>query len=127
GYGPQPDLLTNVRGGGDWNVLSGDAFVGAGSQGNGAAMRTAPLGAWFAENLELAAEQAQLAARLTHLHVDGVAGAVAVAVAAALAARHDVPPAAELIATVVDKTPDSAVREALRGIRSFAGTAEQLV
>ena len=126
-YGPHTDLVTNVRGGGDWNVLTGDALAGAGSQGHGAAARTAPLGAWFADNLELAAQQAQLAAELTHLHADGVAGAVAVAVAAALAARHDTPSPAEFIATVVDKTPDSAVRELLRSVRSYAGTTEQLV
>ncbi|MER6005354.1 ADP-ribosylglycohydrolase family protein [Nonomuraea angiospora] len=40
-----------VREGGDWRTLSAELFDGKGSWGNGAAMRVAPLGAWFANDL----------------------------------------------------------------------------
>lgn len=61
-------------------------FDGAGSYGNGAAMRVAPLGAWFADDPERAAAEADRSALATHTHAEGRAGAVAVAVAAARAA-----------------------------------------
>jgi ADP-ribosylglycohydrolase len=50
-------------------------------------MRVAPLGAYFADDVELAASQAGDSAKVTHAHPDGVAGAIAVAVAAAHACR----------------------------------------
>ncbi|MGW4511786.1 ADP-ribosylglycohydrolase family protein [Streptomyces sp. NPDC004393] len=91
-----------------WRELSRELFDGEGSLGNGAAMRVAPLGAWFHADLPRVVEQAALSAEVTHAHPEGVAGAVAVAVAAALSAqgRPD-------IGTVVSLTPPSAVRDGL--------------
>src|SRR5262249_767720 len=64
-------------------------FRHMGSFGNGAAMRVAPLGAYFAEeSLEKVARQARLRAEVTHAHPEGIAGAIAVAVAGALAWRQ---------------------------------------
>lgn len=92
GYGPSMNrLLHLVRAGDSWRELAGGLFDGQGSWGNGAAMRVAPLGAWFAGDLTEAARQAALSAEVTHVNPEGVAGAVAVAVAAALAARPDPP------------------------------------
>jgi ADP-ribosylglycohydrolase len=52
GYGPATNrMLRLVREGGDWRTLSAELFDGKGSWGNGAAMRVAPLGAWFADDL----------------------------------------------------------------------------
>jgi ADP-ribosylglycohydrolase len=48
-------------------------------------MRVAPVGAYFAHNLDLVVEQATLSAISTHCHPEAIAGAVAVAVAAAMA------------------------------------------
>ncbi|MEU8701280.1 ADP-ribosylglycohydrolase family protein [Streptomyces sp. NPDC048680] len=78
-----PELLTSP---GDWRTLAPRLFEG-GSLGNGAAMRVAPLGARFHRDVGHAAEQAVLQAEVTHAHPEGIAGAVAVAVAAALAVR----------------------------------------
>jgi ADP-ribosylglycohydrolase len=64
-------------------------FGGTGSMGNGGAMRVAPLGAYFADDLDLVAEQAAASAETTHAHPEGRAGAVAVAVAAAMSARGE--------------------------------------
>lgn len=91
-----------------WEELARELFDGQGSLGNGAAMRAAPLGAWFSYDLELAAAQAELSARVTHTHPEGVAGAVAVAVAAALSVRGELN-----LRTVADRTPRGAVREGL--------------
>ncbi|MFI0982400.1 ADP-ribosylglycohydrolase family protein [Streptomyces sp. NPDC021093] len=100
-----PELLARPA---DWRTLAPALFEGGGSLGNGAAMRVAPLGAWFSYDLELAAEQAELAAAVTHSHPQGVAGAVAVAVAAALSVRGELS-----LPVVADRTPSGAVRDGL--------------
>ncbi len=46
-------------------------FSGLGSFGNGAAMRAAPLGAWFAGDVETVIQQAILSAEVTHAHPEG--------------------------------------------------------
>ncbi|MEV8097595.1 ADP-ribosylglycohydrolase family protein [Kitasatospora sp. NPDC085879] len=99
-----------------WRSAARELFDGSGSLGNGAAMRVAPLGAWFCADLEEVAEQAAFSAEITHAHPEGVAGAVAVAVAAALAARSRgtaVPDGADLLREVAARTPEGAVREGL--------------
>jgi ADP-ribosylglycohydrolase len=76
-------LLTDITAGGDFRQLAPELFPG-GSYGNGAAMRVAPLGAFFAgEGAERCVEQARLSARVTHTHPEAVDGAVVVALAAA--------------------------------------------
>jgi hypothetical protein len=51
--------------------------------GNGGAMRAAPVGAFFADDLAALVEHADRSAAVTHAHAEGRAGAVAVAAAAA--------------------------------------------
>lgn len=80
------EVLERIGAGEDWRTVTGEQFGGQGSWGNGAAMRVAPLGAWFHRDLGAVVEQARLSALATHAHPQAVAGAVAVAVAAALAA-----------------------------------------
>ncbi|MFF1295989.1 MULTISPECIES: ADP-ribosylglycohydrolase family protein [unclassified Streptomyces] len=91
-----------------WPGFARDLFGGEGSLGNGSAMRVAPLGAWFHTDLSRVVEQATLSAEVTHAHPEGVAGAVAVAVAAALSAGHEL-----TLDAVAALTPRSAVREGL--------------
>ncbi|MGV9242794.1 ADP-ribosylglycohydrolase family protein [Streptomyces sp. NPDC003710] len=91
-----------------WRELSRELFGGEGSLGNGAAMRVAPLGAWFHDSLPRVVRQATLSAEVTHAHPEGVAGAVAVAVAAALSACGRLS-----IDAVASLTPPSAVRRGL--------------
>ncbi|MEW2544869.1 ADP-ribosylglycohydrolase family protein [Streptomyces sp. NPDC047002] len=107
GYGMHvllPALLAEPA---SWRRLAPGLFDG-GSLGNGAAMRVAPLGAWFADDLDRAAKEAALSAEVTHAHPEGVAGAVAVAVAAALSARGEL-----ALDAVADATPAGAVRDGL--------------
>lgn len=79
-------LLNRIRYGEHWREVSGKLF-GGGSYGNGGAMRVAPLGAYFADDLSAAAEQAALSAEITHAHPEGIAGAIGVAIGAAYACR----------------------------------------
>ena len=88
GYGPSMHgYLTSLasRGPELWQSASQALFAGQGSFGNGAAMRVAPLGAFFAEDPVLLIEQARRSAIATHSHPDAVDGAIAVALAAAAA------------------------------------------
>jgi ADP-ribosylglycohydrolase len=126
GYGPSMNrMLRLVRTGGDWRELSTDLFDGQGSWGNGAAMRVAPLGAWYAGEPEKAAEQAELSAYTTHQHREAVVGAMAVAAAAALAAGANGPedPAA-LLDGVIGLVPRSAVQAGLRRARDMLDYAD---
>ena len=92
----------------DWRRFARELFGGEGSLGNGAAMRVAPLGAFFHADLPRVVTEATRSAEVTHAHPEGVAGAVAVASAAALSARG-----ALSIADVVALTPRGTVREGL--------------
>ncbi len=88
GYGHSTiRILRAIRDGAPWREVSSGAFGGEGSKGNGAAMRVAPLGAYFADNLAAAVREAEASAVITHFHPEARAGAIAVAVAAAWAWR----------------------------------------
>ena len=79
-------LLEKIATGADPAAATTSAFP-EGSFGNGAAMRVAPVGLFFATDLDHVAEQAAKSARTTHVHPLGVDGAVLLAVAIALAFR----------------------------------------
>lgn len=116
GYGGTAHGILHAIGWGmPWREAAGNVFDGQGSMGNGAAMRVAPLGAWFADDLDAVVEQARLSAEPTHAHADGQAGAIAVAVGAALATRRG---AAALSATdwlraILERTPDGPTRDGI--------------
>ncbi|SDP67731.1 ADP-ribosylglycohydrolase [Streptomyces sp. cf386] len=121
GYGPAVNrLLRLIREGGDWRELSAALFNGQGSWGNGAAMRIAPLGAWYADDPEQATHQAEISAYPTHQHREAVVGAMAVAAAASLAAAPGGPPSpGALLDDVVALVPKSAVGAGLRRARDM--------
>jgi ADP-ribosylglycohydrolase len=80
-----------------------------GSMGNGGAMRASPIGAYFSDDLPRAAEAARQSAEVTHAHLEGQAGATAVAVAAAWVADGGTRPG-EMFEAVLAHTPDSETR-----------------
>lgn len=87
GYGPGARrILEAVRDGADWRPLAQGVFPG-GSLGNGAAMRVAPIGLLFADDLGRVAAEAERSALPTHTHPIGIDGARLMAVAVALALR----------------------------------------
>lgn len=116
GYGRGAyEILDGIREGRSWRALSRNGFRGMGSFGNGAAMRVAPLGAFFADRaLETIREQAALSAEITHAHPEGIAGAIAIAVATALAWRsREGPLGSEWLESVRDATPQGYTRDGL--------------
>ena len=71
-----------------WRHAAGRVFGGGGSMGNGGAMRSAPIGAYFFDDEQAVIEQARRSAQVTHAHPDGQAGAIAVALACAFVTRN---------------------------------------
>lgn len=117
GYGAGAhELLGELAAGADWRVAARGLFRGVGSFGNGAAMRVAPLGAYFADDLARLKSEATRSAEVTHAHEEGVAGAIAVAVAAALAWRDreaDEPRGPELLREVAAHVPAGYTRQGI--------------
>jgi poly(ADP-ribose) glycohydrolase ARH3 len=114
-------------------------FGGAGSFGNGAAMRVAPVAVRFAGDAALLATQATRSARITHAHPLGVDGAVvqAAAVGAALAEEDPLEAAIgasrtgemrERLLALKDRTVAGASPEALAGrARRIGSSAHESV
>ncbi len=125
GYGATAHrILRAIAEGRNFRQIAPVAFEGQGSMGNGAAMRASPLGAYFAtDDPSAIVEQARLSAEVTHAHFDGVAGAVAVSLAAAWASNHG--PITEqawhtdLLDFVIAHTPDSYTLAGLQKARSL--------
>jgi ADP-ribosylglycohydrolase len=120
GYGHAMNALLMrlyAIGAANWFEEAQELFNGEGSFGNGAAMRVAPVGAYFAYDLNLVVEHATLSAIATHCHPEGIAGAVAVAVAAAVAwrSREAASPidAKAFLEAVRTETPAGAVRDGI--------------
>jgi ADP-ribosylglycohydrolase len=85
-------------------------------------MRVAPVGAYFADDLDAAIEHARRSAVVTHAHPEAVAGAIAVAVAAACAWRlrgADPPGVAGFLDLVRPHAPPGTVAEALERARDL--------
>ncbi|WP_395366848.1 ADP-ribosylglycohydrolase family protein [Streptomyces sp. YH02] len=118
GYGASMhDVLRRIGAGEPWREVVAGQFAGQGSWGNGAAMRVAPLGAWHAADLDAVAEQAARQSVVSHHHPEAVAGAVAVALAAALATLSRGGPAParpEFLRAVAARLPDGDVRSGVR-------------
>ncbi len=112
GYGRGAhEILTDLWSGTSWREAAGRAFGGQGSRGNGAAMRAAPIGAYFSTDLARVVHEARRSAVVTHAHEDGQAGAIAVAVMAALVIRHL--PAEALLTATLEHVPPGPTRDGL--------------
>lgn len=89
GYGRGAhEILSAIRRGENWRDASASAFRGTGSLGNGGGMRSAPIGAYFAEDTDAVIREARASAEVTHAHPEGIAGAIAVALAAQWRCLH---------------------------------------
>ncbi len=121
--GAMHSYLECIRKGADWRVEAPELFCGEGSFGNGAAMRVAPVGAYFADDLQAVVDNARRSAEVTHAHPEGIAGAVAVAAAAAWASRlrgeSRRPSEREFLDLILPLVPDSKVREGIRQSRDL--------
>jgi ADP-ribosylglycohydrolase len=124
GYGPaMHGLLPALHSGASWRKAASVLFGGMGSFGNGAAMRIAPLGAYFADDVDRVAVEAERAAVITHSHSEAVAGAIAVAIATAHAARScegsPFPDWRTFIDAVLLHVPASEVRDTIQMARDL--------
>lgn len=85
------EVIEQWRDGCDIEVASRSLYGGLGSYGDGAAMRVAPISAFFGLNeIDALIEQVHLGSRITHTHPYGIAGAMLQAYSMLLA-FNDVP------------------------------------
>ncbi len=85
GYGPGVfQVISNLAAGQPWDH-AGEGLFGAGSYGNGSAMRIAPVGVFHYDDEEKLLEAARLSSIITHAHPLGMQGAVLQACAISLA------------------------------------------
>jgi ADP-ribosylglycohydrolase len=123
-------LLYAIGQGAPWKIAAGLLFDGKGSYGNGGAMRVAPVGAYFADDMDAVVDNARKSAEITHAHPEGIAGAMGVAVAAAIACRLTGQPAPDrptFLDLILPHIPDSIVREKTRHARDLpSGTSVEL-
>ncbi len=90
GYGPSTSkIIERIRRGEPWDVPAKDTVWEGGSYGNGAAMRVAPVGLLYCEDMGKVREIAEATSKITHTHPFGVDGAALQAHAVALAAQSD--------------------------------------
>ena len=130
GYGATAhQILSAIAEGTPWRNASYAAFGGEGSMGNGAAMRVAPLGAYFADDLDRVISEARLSAEVTHAHPEGIVGGIATAVAAATAwqlrGQHG---EGRLLSAVLERMPPGVTRDRLAYARDIPTetTAEEV-
>jgi len=127
GYGATSRrILREIEEGRSWQDVSREVFDGMGSMGNGAAMRVGPIGAFYHDNLENVKVLAALSAVITHWNPEGVAGAIAVATATALATRMQVNGAVfsaeQFIDAVADSVPGTDTQTKIRKATSVPYT-----
>jgi ADP-ribosylglycohydrolase len=118
-------ILAAIHEGQPWFDVTSAAFNGEGSMGNGAAMRVAPVGAYFADNIGKAIAEANSSAFVTHAHPEGQAGAIAVAAAAAFAWQASVnagrPARSQLLRIAWEHTPDGLTRSGIAEALQLSG------
>jgi len=121
GYGARIyGLMERLRSGISWDQAGTDSL------GNGSAMRVAPIGFFFYDDPDYIQEAAGLSSRITHVHPEGIAGAVAQALAVGQAVAHslqdrtiDPPSFVEAIAEDISSISDEFSRR-LRQLKTIA-------
>lgn len=89
GYGPgPPSVFRMIKRGVPWDEAAKHLYSGAGSYGNGAAMRVAPIGLLYYDDHKKLREVATKSAELTHTHDLGKEGAALQAYSVALAIQE---------------------------------------
>lgn len=112
GYGGTAhSILRSIGEGNNWRKVASEAFDGMGSMGNGGAMRVAPIGAYFADDLDKVLYYAKASAEVTHAHIEGIVGAMAAAIGSALILNkklgHYSGEGESFLRDIADKLPES--------------------
>lgn len=105
-------MMERINNGDNWRDFNTTLYDG-GSFGNGGAMRVAPVGAYFADNMDLVIEHARLSSEITHAHPEGIAGSITIAVATAIACKligQEKPNRSDFIDLILPHIPDSIVK-----------------
>src|SRR3954471_3284676 len=120
GYGPAARrVIEAARAGEDWRLLSRTLLPG-GSLGNGAAMRVAPVGLRFRDDVQALWDEAERSATPTHVHPVGVEGAQLLALAVAIACRGAAFDRAAFFAELLRHARTDAFRHQLRTAAALA-------
>src|SRR5690606_17399107 len=118
GYGSNvAKVFRSVLAGVDWKEAAESQFGGAGSYGNGGAMRVTPVALWAYPDLEETARLAAETATVTHTHPVGVEGAVIQAVAVHYALSDEFQPA-RLLADLDERIETDGFRAKLGELES---------
>jgi len=119
GYGATARrILREIGEGGNWKEISQNVFEGMGSMGNGASMRVSPIGAFYFDDFEKVKKLAISSAEITHSNIEGITGAISVAIATALATKIkleeiEISPK-EFIETVGNELPDTDTKSKIK-------------
>jgi len=124
-----PRIFMWIKSGVAWDEASKRLFGGYGSYGNGAAMRVAPVGLFYHDDLEQLRAVAYGQSQITHAHELGKEGALLQAYAVALAAKAD--PSFELDSSVFleklkDFTRNEVYRQKLERVGELLGESNRL-
>jgi ADP-ribosylglycohydrolase len=112
GYGRTTLMaIQNLQSGKHWS----ESGV-AGSVGNGTAMRAAPFGVYFRNDLYSLVNICKIDSSITHASEDAEAGSIAVALTAAYATNNDLE---NLIERIWEKLPDSKVKSSIYSLDSL--------
>jgi len=119
GYGPGPPrIFRMIRDGVPWDEAAQRLYRG-GSFGNGSAMRAAPIGVFYCDNLETLRDVACASSQITHAHPLGREGAAiqsyAIALATVLEPSSDFD-RAEFLSELINFTSEKVYREKLNKI-----------
>jgi ADP-ribosylglycohydrolase len=125
GYGATARrLLREINEGGNWRVITKNVFDGQGSMGNGAAMRSSPIGAFHYDDLQKVIELSTKSAEITHSNIEAVAGAIAIAIGTALTTKmkiekHILSPI-EFIDKILSELPDTDTKSKISKSKSVS-------
>ncbi len=128
GYGPGPPrVFRMIKGGEAWDKAA-EKLYGGGSFGNGSAMRIAPVGVFYYDDLARLKEIAYKSSQITHAHELGKEGAALQAYAIALATQAD-PSLAfqgnEFLRKLTDFVKHEVYKQKLKSIKELLGEKDR--
>ena len=128
GYGPGPPRVFRlIRGGEAWDKAA-ERLYGGGSFGNGSAMRIAPVGVFYYDDIAKLKEIAYKSSQITHAHELGKEGAALQAYAIALATQADPSLALqgnEFLRKLTQFVEHEVYRQRLEGVEELLGEKDR--
>lgn len=114
-----------IRGYGKTTLLAVSHLIGGkhwsesgvpGSYGNGTAMRAAPFGVYYRNDIKTLIQCCKIDSAITHASEEAEAGSIAIALAAAYAVNNDTD---RMLFRIWEQLPDSAVKDAICGLHTM--------